>query len=125
MRIATKSHRWLLLWASLSILSPALEAAESTRLGDLRGVWQANFNQDASRLVVRLRGGEFGLWDMKKGTPITGDPALKSLTNAFVLSPDSRKVLVGFKDGHARIFDTSSAAVLSPVLDLSLKENVN
>jgi WD40 repeat protein len=124
MRIATKSHRWLLLWAGLSITSPPLEAAESTRLGDLRGVWQANFNHDASRLVVRTRGGEIGLWDMKKGTPITGDPALKAPSNEYVLSPDSKKVLVGFKDGRSRVFDTSSGAALSPVLDLSFKENV-
>lgn len=114
----------LLLWAGLSTTAPTLAAAEPTRLGDLRGVWQANFNHDASRLVVRLRGGEIGLWDMKKGTPITGDPALKNLSNAYVLSPDSRKVLVGFKDGRSRIFDISSGAALSPVLDLSLKEIV-
>lgn len=124
MRIATKSHRWLLLWAGLSITSPTLKAAESTRLGDLRGVWQANFNHDASRLVVRTRGGEIGVWDMKKGTPITGDPALKGLSNDYVLSPDSKKVLVGFKDGRSRVFDASSGAALSPVLDLSFKENV-
>jgi WD40 repeat protein len=125
MRIAMKSHRWfLLLWACLSVASPTLAAAESTRLGDLRGVWQANFNHDSSRLVVRLRGGEIGLWDTKKGTPIKGDPALKSLSNAYVLSPDSRKVLVGFKDGRSRVFDISSGAALSPVLDPSLKEIV-
>jgi WD40 repeat protein len=125
MRIAMKSHRWLLLfWTGLSFTSTTLPAAESARLGDLRGVWQANFNHDASRLVVRTRGGEIGLWDMKKGTPIKGDPALKASSNDYVLSPDARRVLVGFKDGHARVFDTSSGSALSPVLDLSLKENV-
>ena len=124
MRIALKSYRWLLLfWAGLSLTSPTLSAAESARLGDLRGVWQANFNYDASRLVVRLRSGEMGLWDMKKGTPITGDPALKAPSSDYVLSPDARRVLVGFKDGHARIFDTSSGSALSPVLDLAFKEN--
>jgi WD40 repeat protein len=126
MRIALKSHRWLLLlWAGLLITSPTLPAAESARLGDLRGIWQANFNHDASRLVVRTRGGEIGLWDMKKGTPITSDPALKGLSNAYEMSPDARRVLVGFKDGRSRVFDTSSGAALSPVLDLSIKENVN
>lgn len=125
MRIVMMSHRWLLLpWAGLSIPSPTLVAAESTRLGDLRGVWQANFNHDASRLVVRTRGGEIGLWDMKKGTPLTGDPALKAPSNEYVLSPDSKKVLVGFKDGRSRVFDTSSGAALSPVFDLSFKENI-
>lgn len=121
-----KSHHWLLLlWVGLSATSPTLAAAESTRLGDLRGVWQANFNNDASRLVVRTRSGEIGLWDLKKGTPITSDAALKSPSNSYVMSPDARKVLVGFKDGHARVFDTSSGTALSPVLDLLLRENVN
>lgn len=126
MRIPMKSRRWLLLlWTGLATTSPTLGAAESTRLGDLRGVWQANFNHDASRLVVRVRGGEIGLWDMKKGTPITGDPALKSLSSAYVLSPDAKKFLVWFKDGHARVFDASSGSPVSPVLDLALSENVN
>ncbi len=125
MRIALKNHhRLLLLWIALSTASPTLAAAESTPLGDLRGVWQANFNHDASCLVVRTRGGEIGLWDMKKGTSIAGDPALKGPSNSYVMSPDARKVLVGFKDGHARVFDTTSGAALSPVLDLALRENV-
>jgi WD40 repeat protein len=104
---------------------PAMEAAEPARLGELRGVWQAHFNHDASRMVVRTRSGEIGIWDPKKGTPISGDLALKAPSNAYVMSPDARKVLVGFKDGHARVFDTSTGAALSPVLDVSLREDAN
>jgi WD40 repeat protein len=123
MKIAMKSHCWLLLlWTGLAIASSPLAAGESTRLGDLRGVWQANFNQDGSRLVVRTLG-EMGLWDTRKGTRIAGDPALKKPSNIYVMSPDLRKFLVGFKDGHAQVFDASLGSAVSPVLDLSLSEN--
>jgi WD40 repeat protein len=116
--------RWLILaGACFALGALSLHAAESTRLADLRGVWQANFNHDASRLVVQLRGGEIGLWDVKKGTRINGDDALKKPCNTYVLSPDLRKFLVGFKDGHARVFDASSGSTISPSLDLSFHEN--
>src|SRR5688572_24365089 len=88
----------------LTLASPPVNAADSIRLAELRGVWQAHFNHDASRLVVRTRRGEVGLWDAKKGTRITGDATLKKPSNTYVMSPDARKFLVGFKDGRARVF---------------------
>jgi WD40 repeat protein len=102
-----------------------LEAAEPARLSELRGVWQAHFNHDASRLVVRTRSGDVGLWDARKGTRINGDAAMKKPSNTYVMSPDLRKFLVGFKDGHARAFDASSGSAVSPVLNLSLREDGN
>ena len=116
--------RWLeLVCICLSLAPLTLTAADSVRLGDLREVSQANFNQDASRVVLRTGSGEVALWDTKKGTPITGDPALKKTAEAYVMSPDGRKVLVGFKDGHSRIFDATSGGTVSPVLDLSTSRN--
>lgn len=100
-----------------------MEGAETARLGALREVLEAHFNHDASRLIVRTRSGELGLWDTKKGTPISGDPALKELSEAYVMSPDAHRLLVGFKEGRARIFDASTGAAFSPVLELSLREN--
>jgi WD40 repeat protein len=102
-----------------------MEAAESTGLGDLRGVWQANFNHDASHLIVRTRNGEAGLWDAKKGTLVSGDPSLNKPSNTYVMSSDARRILVGFKDGEAQIFEASSGSPISPVLDLSLREDGN
>jgi len=126
MRIALPTHRWLLLlWTGLSATSPNLAAAESARLADLRGVWQANFSKDGSRLVVRTRTGDVGLWDAKKGTRISGDASLGKPSNTYVMSPDNQRFLVGFKNGRARVFDATSGAALSPVLDLSLRENAN
>lgn len=102
-----------------------MNGAESAGPAALRGVWQVHFNQDASRLVVRTRSGELSLWDTKKRTRIAGDAALKKSSNAYILSPDTRKFLVGFKEGRARVFDTSSGSAASPVLDLSLREDTN
>jgi WD40 repeat protein len=109
----------------LSLAPLTFAAVDSARLSDVREVSQANFNQDASRVVLRTGSGEVALWDTKKGMPITGDPALKKPAEAYVMSPDGRKVLVGFKDGHSRIFDATSGAAVSPVLDLSLRETEN
>lgn len=124
----TKSRRacWLTfvcIWLSLD--SPSGIAADSGRLAELRGVWQANFNHNASRLVVRTRNGEVGLWDARKGTRISGDAALRKPSITYVISPDLQKFLVGFKDGGARVFDASSGSAVSPVLDLTFRENVN
>lgn len=110
------------IWFLLAL--PSGMAADSGRLAELRGVWQAHFNHDASRLVVRTRNGEVGLWDARKGTRISGDAALKKPSITSVISPDLRKFLVGFKDGGARVFDASSGSAISPVLDLTFREDV-
>jgi len=109
----------------LSLVTPRVQAADSARLAELRGVWQAHFNHDASRLVVRTRNGEMGLWDARKGTRINGDAALKKPSNAYLMSPDARKFLAGFKDGGARVFDAFTGSAVSPLLDLSLREDSN
>jgi WD40 repeat protein len=126
MKIELRQDLWLALacfFCPLAFLT--MEAAEPARLSELRGVWQAHFNHDASRLVIRTRGGEVGLWDAKKGTRINGDAAVKKPSNTYVMRPDLRKFLVGFKDGPARVFDASSGSAVSPVLDLSLREDGN
>lgn len=124
MKIQLRHDLWLSLacfFCPLAFLST--EAAEPARLSELRGVWQAHFNHDASRLAVRTRSGELSLWDTKKKARIVGDAGLKKSSNAYILSPDTRNLLVGFKEGRARIFDTSSGSAISPVLDISLREN--
>lgn len=126
MKIELRRDLWLsfvCLFCPLASLT--IEAAEPARLGELRGVWDAHFNHDASRLVVRTRNGEVGLWDARKGTRIDGDAALKKPSDDYVMSPDARKFLVWFKDGRSGVFDASTGSAVSPVLDLSLSENVN
>ena len=92
----------------LAVASPPAEAADPSRLVELRGVWQAHFNHDASRLVVRTRKGEVGLWDAKKGTRIAGDAALKKPSKAYFMSPDAKKVsgrIRGRPRARLRCFD--------------------
>jgi len=122
-RILLHCRCWLILVGVL--LAFPVNAAESQRLADVRGVWQAEFNHDASRLIVRTRQGDIGLWDAKKGTRINGDPGLTKPSAAYILSPDARRFLVGFKDGKARVFDASSGSAVSPVLDLALREDAH
>jgi WD40 repeat protein len=98
-------------------------AADPARLSELRVIGQANFNHDASRLVVETSNGEVGLWDVKNGTRISGDSALKKPSIAYLMSPDRRRFLLGFKDGHSQVFDASSGSAVSPVLDLSFRED--
>jgi WD40 repeat protein len=126
MKIKMGGRRWFTLVPLCVFLTcPIAEAAEPTRLGDLRGIVQAHFNHDGSRVVLRTGSEQFGIWDARNGTPIAGDAALKKPSEGYVMSPDGRKVLVGFKDRHARVFDTSSGAAISPMLDLSIPESDN
>ncbi|HMG04226.1 MAG TPA: WD40 repeat domain-containing protein [Chthoniobacterales bacterium] len=124
MTIEMHGRGWLTL-ACLFLASLTVKAAQPGRLSDVRGVFQAHFNQDASRVLARTLTGQFGIWETKKGIPIAVDAALKKPVEGYVMSADGRRVLVGFKDGHARIFDTSTGAALSPVLDLALRESDN
>lgn len=126
MKIEFHRDLWLVfVCACLCFVSSTMDGAESSGPAALRGVWEAHFNHDASRLVVRTRNGELSLWDTKKRARIAGDAALKKPSNTYILSPDTRTFLVGFKDGRARVFDISSGSAVSPVLDLSLRENAN
>jgi|GEM_PF-2033499 len=127
MNLEMHGSRWFsLVCVCLCLVSFETNAAETPRLGDLREVLQAHFNHDASRVIVRTRNEEFGIWDTKKGTPISGgDASLKKPSQGYVMSADGRKVLVGFKDGRARIFDPASVEAISPALNLLLRESDN
>lgn len=114
-------HR--ILSSSITLISlsftPAILRAEE-KLGDMRGVYQAGFNHDGSRVVVRTRNGQIGVWEIPAGTRVAGDLAPDAKADAQVLSADAKKVVIGFADGKARVFDTSTAKAVSPVLDIAL-----
>ena len=123
MKIKFRRDLWFFLVGVCScVATSTIQGAEGSGPASLRGVAQANLNFDSSRLIVRTRTGELGLFDVKKKTRIPGDAALKKPANSYILSPDTRKFLVDFKGGKGRVFDTSSGAAVSPVLDLSLRE---
>lgn len=124
MRIEIRRERWLIfVCICFSITSPSVKAADPARLAELRGVGAVHFNHDASRLVVATST-EVGLWDVKNGTRISGgDAALKKPYIAYLMSPDRRRFLLGFKEGHSQVFDASSGSAVSPMLDLSFRED--
>ena len=104
-----------------SLFSPVVTlAAEAEKLSDLRGVFRAHFNHDGSRVVVRHRDGDVGVWEVPAGTRIAGDLAPNTGSDSYVMSPDGKSVLVGLKDGHARVFDATTAKAISPALDVPL-----
>jgi WD40 repeat protein len=112
-------RRWRLLLFLPFAFAPAFHAAEQ-KLGDLRGVSRAAFNHDASRVITRGAEGTVTIWELPAGTPVTGE--LKSDASAgFLMSGDSKVVLVGMKDGHSRVFDPATAKGISPLVDLPLK----
>jgi hypothetical protein len=96
-------HRPLLLsLLGISSLLGLLQAAAAKpqslaqKLGDLRGVHQASFNHDGSRLVVRHRG-NIGIWDASAGTQVTGDLGANTVSDTYVMSSDAKMFLVRFK----------------------------
>jgi WD40 repeat protein len=122
MRVIFRTTVLLFLVVSLPLASHAEVDIGVQRLGDLRGVWQANFNYDGSRVIVRTREGEVGLWGVAEGTPIAGDLGLKTPSESYVISPDGRMILVGFKQG-ARVFDATSGVAVSPIFDVQLHDH--
>lgn len=99
-------------------------AAEGGKLGDLRGVFQGSFNHDGSRVVVRHRDGDVGIWEVPAGTRVAGDLGPNTGSDAYVMSPDAKAVLIGLKDGHSRVFDAATAKAISPMLDVPLLSQV-
>lgn len=110
----------LIVLASISF-PPATTGAEPTKLSDLRGVDNASFNHDGSRVIVRGREGEIGIWEVTTGNMIVGDLTPGARADAYVLSADAKRVLIGLTDGHARVFDAATAKALSPVLNHKLQ----
>ena len=109
-----------LVIAGSSVAPGAALAVEAEKLSDLRGVFRANFNQDGSRVVVRHRDGDVGIWEVPAGTRIVGDLAPNTGSDSYVMSPDGKLVLVGLKDGNSRVFDATTAKAIGPALDVPL-----
>lgn len=116
----TSPHRFLFCLISLGGLS-VTRASWAEKVGDLRGVEQASFNHDGSRVIVRQRKGEVGIWEVPGGALVAGDLGPNAAADGYVLSADGKLVVVGFKDGHTRAFNAATAKAISPMLDIPLK----
>ncbi len=114
----------LLLLDSIALSAEAAAAGGTSganRLGDLRGVWRAAFNQDASRVLVRLRGGEIALWEVATGTEMQGE--LASPATGFWMNRTGSLAAVGSAEG-TRVFDATSARAVSPLLAAKLQDEL-
>jgi WD40 repeat protein len=105
--------------SSALCLSSPTPAAAAEKLADLRGIIHASFNHDASRVVVRPRDSDVGIWELNKGESVVGDIGAGS--DGYLMDGDGKMVVIGYKDGHCRVFDATTARAISPVLDLPLK----
>jgi WD40 repeat protein len=112
-------RRFLCLSAFAISLSAAYAASE--KLSELRGAFRTALNRDASRVVVSDREGTVSIWELPAGTRVTGDLGPNPESTGFVMSGDTKLAVIGFKDGHSRIFDTGTAKAVSPPLDTPLK----
>ncbi|MCE9611294.1 MAG: WD40 repeat domain-containing protein [Chthoniobacter sp.] len=83
----------------------------------LRGVWQAEFNDDGSRVVVQLRSGAASLWDTVSGAAVCASLGREKETSALVLRPDHKAALVTFRPTGAQIVSLANGEALSPLLD--------
>ncbi|HMJ05389.1 MAG TPA: WD40 repeat domain-containing protein, partial [Chthoniobacterales bacterium] len=114
-------------WRALIFLLPVLALAETdppqpAQLKDLRGVAQAEFNQDASRILIRLRTGEVGLWDVATGMAISAAFGSEKAT-CCVMSADRKRVVIGFAE-TSRVFDSTAGSALSPAFAVPLNEHL-
>ena len=92
-------------------------AISAEKLGDLRGAFRANFNHDASRVIALSRQGSLAIWELPAGTIVSGDLDPSAAADGFAMSSDAKLVVAGFKDGHCRVFDATTAKAVSPLLD--------
>ncbi|MEO5721437.1 MAG: WD40 repeat domain-containing protein, partial [Chthoniobacterales bacterium] len=107
-----------MLWPFLAVAQT--NPPELLSLISLRGVAQAEFNHDASRVLTRLRTGEIGLWETAAGTAVANElGAAKAM--CCLMSPDRKRVLLGF-ESNARIFDATTGSAVSPVLPIKVDQ---
>jgi WD40 repeat protein len=116
------SPRFLLSLAAFGALclSPHSLAAGAEKLGDLREIVDARFNHDASRVVVRPNDGDVGIWEVSTGNPVSGEIGAGS--HRYLMSGDAKMVLIGYEEGHCRVFDAITAKAISPVFDFQLTD---
>ena len=115
-----RAIRLYLVIAGGLLVPVATQAAEAKKLGDLRGVHQADFNHDGSRVIVHPRNESVGIWEVSTGKRLTGDLKPNTAFERYLISADAKMVLVGFKEGGSRMFDAATAKAISPMLDVPL-----
>src|SRR4051812_741262 len=96
----------------LLLIATAFPCDGADQLRELRGVFRASFNHDASRVVVRGREGAVTIWELPMGTPVIGDLDPKAESNGFLVSADGKMVAISFSDSRCRVFDPGTAKAI-------------
>ena len=107
------------------VLGSALTGHAAEKLGELRDIQWANFNHDGSRVIVWRRGGILQIWESTGGKIVTGDLGLKTAVETYRMSADGKRLVASFADGHSRVFDSTTAKALSPLLDGALRSRLD
>jgi WD40 repeat protein len=102
-------------WGSLATRGSGSEAS----LAEVSGAFEARFNHDASRVIVRTRGGMVGLWDVASGAAVPCD--LHTKGEGMVMSADGRNVFVSSEENGARIFFADTGGARSPRLKVRVR----
>jgi WD40 repeat protein len=113
--------------AALFVLASAFccgpsRADAGPRLADLLGIWRADFNADASRIIVQMRDGRIGIWETENGRLVAGDLGAMERHGAYRMNQAATLAVVGFQSGRSRVFELKSAMAVSPELDVAFTE---
>ena len=103
----------------VSLIGLPWKARGEENLTDLRGVWKANFNHDASRIVLQMRGGGISLWDVATGKAICRDFGRGRETDFYILRPDQKAALISFRPRGALLVDLTTGEPVSPPFDVN------
>ena len=99
------------------------EVYADENLSSLRGVWQADFNREASCIITQMRGGGISLWDTTTQAAVCKDIGRGKETAFYVLRPDRKVALIAFQARGARLADLTTGELVSPLLDVAVQES--
>ena len=102
-------------WSALA----ARGAGSEIPLAEVSQAFEARFNHDASRVIVRTREGMVGLWDVASGAAVPCD--LHTKGKGMVMSADGRNVFVSSEENGARIFFADTGGARSPRLKVQVR----
>jgi WD40 repeat protein len=111
----------LLSATSLSLAAPEVPK----KITELEGVWLANFNQNATRVIVQMRSGTLGLWDTEAGTPIPGDLGIHTTKGNYVVNDAANLAIILPLEGKPHAIDLSTGKSASPKFDATANKNHN